>query len=114
LHRRRASRRSGAPGRSNRHHALGNCRRFSVQYPKINWQTHLAVTEDRGVFCGGGLYSAIDLALYLVEKLCDRQTAIEVAKALVLQMPRTYQTSFACYRSAPVTATPPSGVPRNG
>jgi transcriptional regulator GlxA family with amidase domain len=68
---------------------------FRERFPKVDWRPHLAVTEDRGVFCGGGLYSAIDLALYLVEKLCDRPSAIEVAKALVLQMPRIYQTSFA-------------------
>jgi transcriptional regulator GlxA family with amidase domain len=68
---------------------------FRERYPDVDWRPHLAITEDRGAFCGGGLYSAIDLALYLVEKLCDRQTALEVAKALVLQMPRTYQTSFA-------------------
>jgi transcriptional regulator GlxA family with amidase domain len=68
---------------------------FRERYPKVDWRPQLAVSEDRGVFCGGGLYSAIDLALYLVEKLCDRQSAIEVAKALVLQMPRIYQTSFA-------------------
>jgi transcriptional regulator GlxA family with amidase domain len=68
---------------------------FRTRYPEVDWRPHLAVTEDRGVFCGGGLYSAIDLALYLVEKLCDRQSALEVAKSLVLQMPRIYQTGFA-------------------
>jgi transcriptional regulator GlxA family with amidase domain len=68
---------------------------FAIRYPMVTWRPHLAITEDGGIFCGGGLYSAIDLALYLVEKLCDRQTAIEVAKSLVLQMPRIYQTSFA-------------------
>ncbi len=68
---------------------------FRQRWPLADWQPHLAVTEDRGVFCGGGLYSAIDLALYIVEKLCGRETAIEIAKSLVLQMPRTYQTSFA-------------------
>ena len=68
---------------------------FRKRYPKVEWLPHLCVTEDRGVFCGGGLYSSIDLALYIVDKLCGRETAIEVAKALVLQMPRTYQTSFS-------------------
>jgi transcriptional regulator GlxA family with amidase domain len=68
---------------------------FRQLYPRVDWRPHLAVTEDRGVFCGGGLYSAIDLALYLVEKLCGRPTAIEVAQALVLHMPRIYQTSFS-------------------
>lgn len=68
---------------------------FKQRWPAADWQPHLAVTEDRGVFCGGGLYSAIDLALFLVERFCGRETAIEIAKSLVLQMPRGYQTNFA-------------------
>jgi len=68
---------------------------FKARWPQVDWQPHLAVTEDRGVFCGGGLYSAIDLALYIVERLCGRDVAVEIAKSLVLHMPRTYQTSFA-------------------
>jgi transcriptional regulator GlxA family with amidase domain len=68
---------------------------FGELYPKVDWRPHLAITEDRGVLCGGGLYSAIDLALYLVEKLCGREASVEVAKALLLQLPRIYQTSFA-------------------
>ena len=75
---------------------------FREGYPKVDWRPHLAVTEDRGVFVGGGLYSAIDLALYLVEKLCDRQSAIEVAKALVLQMPRA-----STRRASPFHRRPP-------
>ncbi len=53
------------------------------------------VTEDRGVLCGGGVYASIDLALYIVEKLCGRDIAIGCAKSLVVQMPRTYQTGFS-------------------
>ena len=68
---------------------------YRRRFPKVDWQTHLCVTEDRGVLCGGGLYASIDLALYVVEKLCGREVAIGCAKSLVLQMPRTFQTSFA-------------------
>jgi transcriptional regulator GlxA family with amidase domain len=68
---------------------------FAARWPAVRWQPHFAVTEDRGVFCGGGLYSAIDLALYIVEKLCGRESAIEVAKSLVLNMPRIHQATFS-------------------
>ena len=47
------------------------------------------------MLCGGGVYASIDLALYIVEKLCGRDIAMGCAKSLVVQMPRTYQTSFA-------------------
>jgi transcriptional regulator GlxA family with amidase domain len=68
---------------------------FRRRFPAVDWQPQLLVTEDRGVFCGGGVYASIDLALYLVEKLCGRDIAMGCAKSLVVQMPRTYQTSFA-------------------
>jgi transcriptional regulator GlxA family with amidase domain len=68
---------------------------YRERYPKVDWQPQLCVTEDRGVFCGGGVYASIDLALYIVEKLCGRDIAIGCAKSLVIQMPRTYQTGFS-------------------
>ena len=54
-------------------------------------ESHMA----SGVLCGGGVYASIDLALYIVEKLCGRDIAMGCAKSLVVHMPRTYQTSFA-------------------
>ena len=68
---------------------------FRQRFPKVDWQPQLCVTEDCGVLCGGGVYASIDLALYIVEKLCGRDIAMGCAKSLVVQMPRTYQTSFA-------------------
>jgi transcriptional regulator GlxA family with amidase domain len=68
---------------------------YKKRYPNVDWQPQLLVTEDRGVLCGGGVYASIDLALYIVEKLCGRDVAIGCAKSLVVQMPRTYQTGFS-------------------
>lgn len=68
---------------------------FRERYPKVDWQPQLLVTEDRGVLCGGGVYASIDLALYIVEKLCGRDVAIGCAKSLVVHMPRTFQTGFS-------------------
>jgi transcriptional regulator GlxA family with amidase domain len=68
---------------------------FKARYPDVDWQPHLCVTEDRGVFCGGGVYASVDLALYIVEKLCGRDIALGCAKSLVVQMPRTYQMGYA-------------------
>ena len=87
---------------------------FRQRFPEVDWQPQLCVTEDRGVLCGGGVYASIDLALYIVEKLCGRDIAMGCAKSLVVQMPRTYQTSFAFFRSAAITAMPLSATARNG
>src|ERR1700722_675196 len=78
--------------RATTHWAAGDA--YRKRYPKVDWQPQLCVTEDRGMSGGGGVYASIDLALYLVEKLCGRDVALGCAKSLVVQMPRTYQTGF--------------------
>jgi transcriptional regulator GlxA family with amidase domain len=68
---------------------------FRQLFPKVQWRTDVFITEDRGVFTGGGIYSSIDLSLYLVEKFCGHEVAVECAKALLIDMPRTWQSEYA-------------------
>lgn len=65
------------------------------RYPKVDWRTENFVTEDGRVFCSGGIYAAIDLSLYLVEKFCGHEVALQVAKSLLLSMPRSRQSGYA-------------------
>ncbi|MEQ9813856.1 MAG: helix-turn-helix domain-containing protein [Azospirillaceae bacterium] len=73
----------------------GTAENFRQRYPGIDWRTDLLITEDAGLFCGGGVNAATDLALYLVERLCGHQTAVECAKALILDLPRQHQSGYA-------------------
>src|SRR5512146_1104991 len=73
----------------------GLAERFRMKYPKVNWMPELMVTEDRGLYCGGGVHAALDLSLYLVEKFCGHDIAMESAKALLIEMPRAWQAGFA-------------------
>lgn len=68
---------------------------YARLFPKVVWQPEFIVTEHDRILCGGGVYSAVDLALYLVEKLCGHQAALDTARALLIDMPRTYQSSYA-------------------
>jgi transcriptional regulator GlxA family with amidase domain len=61
----------------------------------VRWRPDLFVTEDSRLLCSGGVYAAIDVSLYLVEKLCGHETAVQTAKALLLPMPRICQTGYA-------------------
>jgi len=69
--------------------------RFRRMYPKVNWMPELMVTEDRGFYCGGGVHAALDLSLYLVEKFCGHDIALQTAKALLIETPRAWQAGFA-------------------
>ena len=65
------------------------------RYPKVLWRPDLFVTEDRRVLCSGGVYAAIDLSLYMVEKFCGHETALQCAKGLVVSMPRSSQSGYS-------------------
>jgi transcriptional regulator GlxA family with amidase domain len=68
---------------------------YRARFPRVDWRPSELVTEADGVYCGGGVHAANDLALYLVEKLCGRAVAVECAKSLLIEMPRACQTGFA-------------------
>lgn len=53
------------------------------------------MTEDGRVLCSGGVYGAIDLSLYLVEKFCGREIALKCAKSLLVSMPRSSQSGYS-------------------
>jgi transcriptional regulator GlxA family with amidase domain len=65
------------------------------RFPAVDWQPDELVTEADGIYCGAGVHAALDLALYLVEKLADRETAVGCSKALLIDMPRECQAGFA-------------------
>jgi transcriptional regulator GlxA family with amidase domain len=65
------------------------------RYPKVNWRPELFVTEDSRLFCSVGVYAAIDISLYLVEKFCGHEVAVQCAKSLLVSMPRSRQSGYA-------------------
>lgn len=65
------------------------------RYPNVNWRPEQFVTEDGRLYCSGGVYAATDLSLYLVEKFCGRDIALQCAKSLLLSMPRQSQAGYA-------------------
>ena len=73
----------------------GLAERFREKYPRVKWMPELMVTEDHGFYCGGGVHAALDLSLYLVEKFCGHDVAMQSAKALLIETPRAWQAGFA-------------------
>lgn len=65
------------------------------RYPKVHWRPEQFVTEDSRLFCGGGVYASIDLSLYLVEKFCGHEIALQCAKSLLVGMPRARQSGYS-------------------
>jgi hypothetical protein len=76
-------------------HPLGVADIFRQRYPKVLWRPEQFVTEDGRLLSSGGVYASIDLSLYLVEKFCGHEIALQCAKALLLSMPRSRQSGYA-------------------
>jgi transcriptional regulator GlxA family with amidase domain len=74
---------------------------FAKRYPKVDWRTDMMVTEDNRLLCSGGVTGAADVSLYLVEKLCGHEIAVQVAKCLLMPMPRTHQSGYAVLPLSP-------------
>jgi transcriptional regulator GlxA family with amidase domain len=71
------------------------CEQLARRHPNVRWRPDLFVTEDSRLLCSGGVYAAIDVSLYLVEKLCGHEVALECAKSLLLPLPRLSQSGYA-------------------
>lgn len=71
--------------------------KFRHDYPHIELVPEQLITTDGQIFCSGGGSAWFDLALYLIEWYFDHETAIESAKAMVLDSGRrqTQQNHFA-------------------
>ncbi len=68
---------------------------FAQRFPKVLWHPELFMTEDKRTLCSGGVGSSIDISLYLVEKFCGHEIALQTAKVLLLPMPRLHQSGYA-------------------
>ncbi|HEY0421538.1 MAG TPA: helix-turn-helix domain-containing protein, partial [Acetobacteraceae bacterium] len=71
------------------------CDEFRRRWPNVCWHPEMFVTEDARLLCSGGVCGSIDVSLYLVEKLCGHEVALQCAKALLLPMPRILQSGYS-------------------
>lgn len=68
---------------------------YREYFPAVNWCPEYMVTDAGNIYCSGGVNAAADLALYLVEKFGGREAAVQCAKSLLIEMPRTWQNIYS-------------------
>jgi transcriptional regulator GlxA family with amidase domain len=71
---------------------------FRQMYPKVNLKPERLITDEGTLFCAGALSSGIDLAIYLVEKYCSHETAVQCSKALIHDMGRSSQAPYSVFQ----------------
>jgi transcriptional regulator GlxA family with amidase domain len=73
---------------------------FKARYPKVALRHDQMFIDHGRLYCSAGVSAGLDLSLYLVEKFCGRQAALESAKTMVLAMDRRAQTPYEYFRGA--------------
>lgn len=68
--------------------------RFRRRYPRVNLVPEQLITTDGPIFCSGGGAAWFDMGLYLIEMYIDHETAVETAKAMVIDIGRDSQLSY--------------------
>jgi transcriptional regulator GlxA family with amidase domain len=67
------------------------------RYPSVNVTSDRIITDQDGIYTGGGGFSALKLILYLVEKFCGRQIVLDVSKRLSIDIDYISQAHFAVF-----------------
>jgi len=70
---------------------------FRRKYPQVNLRLDQMFIDQGRLYCSAGVNAGMDLSLYLVEKFCGRQTAVQSAKTMILDLGRKKQTPYSCF-----------------
>ena len=71
---------------------------FKKRYPRIELKAERLITDEGNLFCSGGYSAAIDLSLYLVEKYCGHEVALQSSKSMLSDMNRASQAPYAMFQ----------------
>ena len=70
---------------------------FRKRYPQIELKPERLVTDEGDLFCSGGYNAGTDLCLYLVEKYCGHEIALQSSKSMMADIGRTTQAPYAIF-----------------
>ena len=73
---------------------------FKQRFPQIELQADQLITRDENIFCAGGGIAWFDLGLHIIERCVDFETAMQTAKAFVIDYRRDSQLSYSLMRIA--------------
>ncbi|MCH7409432.1 helix-turn-helix domain-containing protein [Belliella sp. DSM 111904] len=70
---------------------------FQKLFPNAIYQGSELITDDHGVYTGGGAFSSANLILYLIEKFINRDAAIYCSKIFQIDIGRISQSEFIIF-----------------
>lgn len=75
----------------------GAAHAFRKMFPAVELRTDLMVTDEGRLFCGGGLTADLSLTLYLINKYCGREVALQCSRCSLVDLDRMSQLPFATF-----------------
>ena len=76
----------------------GFAEQFRTRYPRIELKLERLITDEGDLFCSGGYNAGIDLSLYLVEKYCGHEVALQSSKSMISDIGRTTQAPYVMFQ----------------
>ena len=71
---------------------------FSRLFPDINVVPDKILTDEDGIYTGGGAFSSANLVLYLIEKYAGKEAAIYCSKIFQIDLGRSSQSPFIIFK----------------
>lgn len=75
----------------------GMAGQFRKTYPAVILRTDLMVTDEGRLFCGGGVTADLNLSLYLIDKYCGREVALQSSRCTLVDLDRLSQLPFSVF-----------------
>ena len=72
----------------------GRAAQFRKYYPNVDLRLERLITDSGQIICCGATYAFVDLVIYLIEKECGADIAIEVSRVLVTDKNRVDQRPY--------------------
>ncbi|KEO75890.1 GlxA family transcriptional regulator [Anditalea andensis] len=70
---------------------------FRQLFPQAYLVPEGLMTDEKGIYTGGGAFSSANLILYIIEKFIDREAAIYCSKIFQIDMGRNSQSEFIIF-----------------
>lgn len=70
---------------------------FQKRYPQIELRPERLITEDENLICSGACSSYIDLSMYLIDRYCGREVAMECSKTMLHDFGRSSQSPYMVF-----------------
>jgi len=76
----------------------GFAREFQRRYPKIDLRPRQLITDEGSVLCSGSCNAYIDLSVYLIQRYCGSNVAMECSKTMIHDYARSSQAPYIVFQ----------------